>query len=124
MALPILPNTTCDIYRNNNAPPTAPDVAGVVAVLLPDWRGGQEAGERGSAWLGWTHLLLVEASVDIRDMYVGTNGQSLQDVVYVPDQNGTRFNVVFVELVQRGLPSVHKRVFLDRLAPTWPTDEL
>lgn len=124
MSLPIQTNATCDIYRNGNAPPAAPDVAAVAGLLVPDWRRGQEAGDRGSPWLSWTHVLLVGPTVDIRDLYTGTAGSAAQDMVYIPDQNGTPFLVTFIELVQRGSPDVHKRVYLDRQTPTWPTDEL
>jgi hypothetical protein len=44
--------------------------------------------------------------------------------VYLPDKNGTAFRVMFVERVNRGLASDHKRVYLDRLLPTWPTNDL
>jgi hypothetical protein len=124
MTLPIATNTTCDIYRFGAGPPAAPAVSGVAAHLTPDWRRGQEAGERGTAALTWTHVMLIDATVDIRDMYVSQSAAVAQDTVYVPDQNGTPFNVVFIELVQRGTPNVHKRVYLDRHGPTWPTNEL
>lgn len=124
MSLPIQPNTTCDVYRYLNAPPAAPDGAGVPGLLLPDWRRGQEAGGRSTPWLTWTHVMLVDANVDIRDLYLGVAATSLNDRVYVPDQSGTPFNVVFVELVQRGTPNEHKRVYLDRQQPAWPTNEL
>ncbi len=124
MTLPIQPNATCDIYRYPNGPPASPALSGVKIVLLPDWQKGQDAGERGNASLTWTHIMLVDASVDIRDMYAGASTMTAQDSVYAPDQNGTRFNVVFIELVQRDTPNVHKRVYLDRFQPTWPSNEL
>ena len=124
MALPIQTNTTCDIYRFPNTPPAAPAVSAVPVFLLPDWFRGQDAGERGNAALTWTHIMLVDAAVDIRDMYAGQATMTMQDSLWVPDQNGTRFSVVFIELVQRGTPNVHKRVYLDRLQPTWPSNEL
>lgn len=125
MSLPIRPNTTCDIFRISHAPPgDDPDVAAVPCFLLPDWRRGQEAGDRSNPGLTWTHVLLVAADVDIRDQYIGISGQSGQDRIWIPDGNGTSFNVVFVELVQRGTPNEHKRVYIDRFAPTWPTNEL
>jgi hypothetical protein len=124
MTLPIQTNTTCDIYRYPNAPPSVPAVSGVPTFLTPDWRRGQEAGDRANASLTWTHVMLVDSSVDLRDMYVGQSTIALQDSVYVPDKNGTHFYVVFIELVERGTPNEHKRVYLDRQAPSWPTDEL
>ena len=125
MSLPLAPNTTCDIYRNSNIPPAAPDVAGVSCFLKGDWRGGQEAGDRpNSGGATWTHVMLVDVSVDIRDGYTGAMTLLLQDAVYVPDKTGTRFVVVFIERVDRGTPHEHKRVFLDRLVPSWPTNNL
>jgi hypothetical protein len=62
--------------------------------------------------------------VDIRDGYTGFLSQLVQDSVYVPDKNGTHFVVIFVERVDRGTPHEHKRVFLDRQVPAWPTDNL
>jgi hypothetical protein len=126
MAVPLASNTTCDIYRNGVMPPfSPPSVAGVPCYLKPDWRGGQEAGDRpASGALTWTHIMLVDAGVDVRDSYVGQENQAAQDTVYIPDQNGTRFLVVFVERVQRGSGHEHKRVYLDRQLPSWPTNEL
>src|SRR5688572_13732544 len=126
MALPIQPNTTCDIYRTGTAPPAAPAVAGVACYLQPDWRGGQENGDRSALMVQhtWTHLLLLAATVDIRDGYTGILGFTAQDTVYIPDQNGTAFRVVFIERLNRNQTSDHKRVYLDRQTPTWPTNEV
>jgi hypothetical protein len=126
MALPIQTNTTCDIYRTGTMPPAAPAVAAVPCFLRSDWRGAQEAGDRTTLpmQLVWTHVLLVETSVDIRDGYTGSLGFIGQDTVYIPDQNGTAFRVVFIERLNRGQTGDHKRVFLDRQAPTWPTNEV
>jgi hypothetical protein len=124
MSLPIPPNTTCDIYRNGRLPPAAPDVAAVPCYLTCDWRGGQEAGDRVDNQLTWTHVMLVDSSVDVRDAYAGASTFSKLDTIYVPDKTGTPFTVIFIELAQRGTPHEHKRVFLDRGVPTWPTNEL
>ncbi len=126
MALPVTPNTTCDIYRAGNNPPAAPDVAGVRCNLKPDWRGGMEAGDRAglTAASVWTHIMEVETSVDIRDNYAGALATNLSDHVWVPDKNGTKFIVVFIERVGRGTAFDYKRAYLDRQAPTWPSDNL
>ena len=68
--------------------------------------------------------MLIDVSVDLRDSYTGQSLHMTQDAVYVPDKNGTRFRVIFIERVQRGTPHEHKRVYLDRHAPTWPSNEL
>lgn len=126
MASPLSANTTCDIYRSGNAPPANPDVASVPCYLKPDFRAGQEAGERGGAGnsLTWTHLMMIETSIDIRDAYIGVSNVLVQDSVYIPDKNGTQFFVTFIERMHRGLATEHKRVYLDRQLPTWPTNEL
>jgi hypothetical protein len=101
-------NTTCDIYRNGNAPPAAPDVAGVKCYLAPDWASGHVAALQASTTGRWTHVLLVGPSVDIRDAYLpsqlGADGFGLNsnDWVYVPDKNGTKFAVIYVERLGRG----------------------
>ena len=124
MSLPISPNATCDIYRTGVSPPSTPATAGVPCFLQSDWRGGQRGGEREVNALTWTHFMLVDISVDIRDAYTGHMTTSPQDTIYVPDQTGTAFNVIFVERVHRGMPQEHIRVFLDRQTPSWPTNEL
>jgi hypothetical protein len=124
MTLPISPNATCDIYRAGASPPAAPATAGAACFLQADWRGGNEAGDREVNTLAWTHVMLVDVSVDIRDAYTGHMTSTAQDTIYVPDQSGTAFKVMFIERVQRGTPQEHKRVFLDRQTPSWPTNEL
>ncbi len=125
MALPVSPNTTCDVYRNGNAPPAAPDVADVSGHLRPAFREGMSVNEYDMATpIAYTHVLLIDAAVDVRDAYVGQRGHVQQDTVYIPDQDGTPFVVMFVERVNRGLASEHKRLYLDRGLPTWPTNEL
>lgn len=130
MPLPQTPNTTCDIYRSTSPPPpAAPDVAAVPCVLLPDFAGCHRAmGEGGGASgneLRWTHVLLVDVSVDIRDAYTGADdvGTTL-DHVYVPDKDGTKFDVIFVERLGYTGDSDHKRAYLRRDTVSWPTNYL
>jgi hypothetical protein len=112
-------NTTCDIYFSPNVPPAAPDVAGVACCLVPVFRQGGEASE-GDLDLRFTHVLYCAATVDVRDNYPGSPSHSL----YVPTSADTGYEVVFVELVNRGQPDAYKRVYLDRNAVTWPSNEL
>jgi hypothetical protein len=112
-------NTTCDIYYSPNVPPAAPDVAGAACTLVARFQQGSESSE-GDQTFRWTHVLFLDAAVDVRDSYPSAPSHR----VYVPDKTGTGFDVVFVEIVNRGLPSKYKRVFLDRRAVTFPTDEL
>jgi hypothetical protein len=125
MSLPIVPNTTCDIYRVANAPPAAPDIAGVSIALKPDWRGANAKGFFQINALMWTHVAYMAPNVDIRDRYTGQMTTAAQDFVWIPDQTGTRFTVQFVQVIGLGTPGAHKQVFLDRNpAPPWPTNNL
>jgi hypothetical protein len=124
MALPVPANTTCDLYRSGNAPPSPPDVAGVSGYLQGDYMRRMETGEHEAAGMRYTHVLLLDASVDVRDGFnAWPSAGSSGDGVYVPDQTGTRFVVRFVELKQRG-GSAYKKVYLDRTLLTWPTNNL
>jgi hypothetical protein len=119
-------NTTCDIYHTGTAPPSAPALAGVPCALRGDWRAGQEHGDRPglAGGLAWTHVLLVAADLDLRDAYAGGLTFMEHDSVYVPDKDGTCFKVIFVERVAGGTGSDHKRAYLDRQLPNWPTNHL
>lgn len=123
MALPVAPNTTCDIYHDPAVtPPSAPDVSGARIFLLGDYGRYLVAGESGSSWK-FTHVALVDLTLDIRDRYsLGTPAFTHYDTVWVPDQNGTAYTVVFVERVGRGTSLDHKRVYLLRDLPPWPID--
>jgi hypothetical protein len=133
MGLPIKTNTTCDIYRSSHAPPAAPDVAGV-AINLESTFGPPHlsATVNASTASRWTHIALCDTSIDIRDAYnggggtvVGQDGYAATfDSVYVPDKNGTKFAVVFVERVGYNSGQDFFRVYLQRAAPTWPTANL
>lgn len=121
MALPFAPNATCDIYRAGNAPPSAPDVAGVSCHVRPAYREGRERGDSEAAQLRYTHVLSVDLAVDVRDDFSAFTGSATnRDVLYIPDQTGVGFQVNFVERVNRGGSGDHKRVYLDRKLPAWP----
>jgi hypothetical protein len=112
-------NTTCDIYYSPHAPPANPDVAGVPCHLRARFAEGS-AESVGSQTFRWTHLLYLDAGVDVRDSWPNNPVNK----VFIPDKNNTGFTVVFVELVNRGTPASYKRVFLNRQVPTWPTSQL
>jgi hypothetical protein len=112
-------NTTCDVYFDPNVPPAAPNVAGVRCHLAARFQQGAESAE-GDQDFRWTHLLLVDAALDVRDTWPAQPAHR----VYVPDKNGTGFDVVFVEMVNRGQPGRYRRVFLKRRAAAFPTTEL
>jgi hypothetical protein len=125
MTLPAVTNNTCDIYRSGNAPPAAPDVAAVPIFLKPDWQGAHDKGFYNVNALMWTHIAYMGPTVDIRDKFQGAMTSADLDTVWIPDQNGTRFKVIFVQRISQGTAGDHKQVFLDRHpAPTWPTNNL
>jgi len=122
MALPsALLNTTCDLYRPFSA--SSPLVTGIPCHLANDLAGGRVPGGSG---LTWTHYLLIDESVDVRDGCTRTAGSNTLtyadgDKVIIPSGgSNTRYVVVWVEYVQRGLANAHKRVYLLRDQPTWP----
>ncbi len=114
---------TLAIYRFTSAPPNPPS-ATASGTLRGAFRAGLERGEGYLGGLFFTHVLIVPKATDVRD---GTrldsqSPQGTQDSVYVPDQNGTKFIVLWVERIG----SV-KRVYLQRVSGvdiTWPTTYL
>ncbi len=116
---------TCDIYHYSNTPPAAPDIAGVPGTLVPAWQRGLESGEGKSGDTLYTHVLWLDLSVDIRDggrVDSATVVIANTDKVWIPDQNGTKFFVLWVERVGN-----QKRVYLQRddgANLTWPNSNL
>src|SRR5262245_5674347 len=93
--LPLPPNVTCDIYRNANNPPSSPDVS-AAGHLAAAYQRALEAGESRSAGARYDYVLSLHVSVDVRDGYnVGSVAQA--DKIYIPDQNGVKYWVRFVE---------------------------
>ena len=116
MSIPtdLLP-TTCDIYRPFGA--GAATFANVRCRLVADFARG-----RASAGAGpdWTHYLVVNPDVDVRDGCSRLSGAyslaySDGDEVRVPaGAAGPRFVVVWVEAVDAGTPREFKRAYLIR----------
>jgi hypothetical protein len=117
MALPYT-NTTCDVYRVTNAPPGAPDVAGVKCYLVP----------RGQSTLttsNYQYELWVAPDVDLRDNGAGDLGSTGGDKVYIPDKDGgVQYQVVLVRRHGRGTPLDHKRALLTRVSTNFPNDNV
>jgi hypothetical protein len=118
MSLPMPANVTCDIYHGSNTPPGPPDVAGAAAYLEEDFSNLKPSTNPPFVW---SHLLRVEATVDVRDSY---NGVSAGSAVFVPDQSGTKFQVQAVARVGRGTAVDHKIVYLLRSVVSWPSDDV
>ena len=111
---------TIAIYRYTSAPPAAP-AATASGTLVAAFRAGLERGEGYGGGLMFTHILTVSKDTDIRDggRLDSQALQGVQDNLYIPDQNGTQFIVLWVERIGN-----HKRVYLQRVAGasiTWPT---
>lgn len=112
MALPSPANTTFDIWRYNGV---AAASTGNHGILRGVFEQGREAGEQASAQFRFTHVLLVEPTLDLRDDFDAFAGTASQrDTVRIPDSTGLSYRVVFLERVQRGLAADHKRVYLQR----------
>lgn len=134
MSLPTPANVTVDIHRTTNpsspyaaGSPAVRDVPGFLKPVMPSGRSGT------ASWLRWTHVLYLPPEIDIRDAYNSqldpARNDTLADTVILHDSavsgRKTAYYVVFVEVVARGSPAQHLRVYLDRFAPNaWPTDSL
>ncbi|HJT79186.1 MAG TPA: hypothetical protein VJ739_18460 [Gemmataceae bacterium] len=124
-------NTTCDIYRFGGAPPGAPAVSGVPIYLSEDFVTAHAAAvaANGTA-LRWTHVALLPPTTDVRDGYTPGSSTGLEanpsqvDTLYVPDQNGVAYKVIFVARAGRGTPGDCKKAYLQRQAPTWPSNDV
>jgi hypothetical protein len=70
--------------------------------------------------------MLIDPSIPAQDGYsAGNFSDNAASRVWVPGQSGgTQFVVVFVERLSPGTSSDHKRLFLRRLPPPWPTNNL
>jgi hypothetical protein len=118
MALPIPPNVTFDIYHQPNAPPAAPNVAGVKGHLVERFGNIKPPGSATHPFNTYTHVLHVAVNTDLRD------DATAPDAVYVPDKNGTKFVVVWVARQGRGTALDMKVAYLARSNPAWPTTDL
>lgn len=110
-----LPNTTFDYFEDGHLPETdAPDLSSVSCFLDGDFM----RGNLGIDKLHWTHRLFVAGNVEI------LAADSPANHVYVPDKDGTCFEIIFVEVIGRGKAGSFKRIFLERKTITWPSEEL
>ena len=134
MPLPLPANVKVDVYRTAN--PASPYTLGTLSAanVKGHLKPAAQSGRHGTAsWLRWTHLLYVEAGVDVRDAYNtqldpardNTRGDTVILVDSTTATTKTAFYVVFVEAVSRGTTVRHLRVYLDRFQPNaWPTNAL
>lgn len=111
MPFPLPFNITCDVYRATNAPPAPPDVAGVRGHL-------QERSQNlKTGAYAYNYMLAVPLGTDIRNQGTG-------DFVYVPDKNGTKFTVIWVERVPAGGGNDYRMCYLLRSTTNFPTDQV
>lgn len=123
MPLPIAANVRFAIYRATDPPPADPAATDVPGYLEGAYDEGLEKAESLPAFR-YTHLLLVDGDVDLRDDFRTFGVSDDRDVIYIPDASGTPFEVVFVERPFRGGAIDVRRVFLNRRLPPWPTSDL
>jgi hypothetical protein len=117
----IRPNTTCDIYRAGNTPPASPTITAVPCCFISCFDIGRERGEKEALQYRFTARMLVAPATDVRDDFSAWTGSpSSQDTVYVPNEFGVGYHVVFVERINRGQPADALCVYLDRLSVLWP----
>jgi hypothetical protein len=114
-------STTCDIYRPFGA--GAPTTTGVACRLVPDIVVGR--GPAAGGFLVWSHYIDVNDTVDIRDGCSRIAGaMAVQyadgDEVRIPNASGSRYVVVWVQLINRGTPAQFKRAYLFRDTAVWP----
>lgn len=129
MALPQAANVTVDIFRGFQAATPYP-VQGqtpAVAAARGYLKTHLNAGRFGyqDPKVKWTHLLLLDADVDVRSGYNSWTGPdeatATADTVFLRDCPGPGnccgFYVVMVQRAGRGTRGDHLRVYLDRLLP-------
>src|SRR5262245_40048756 len=120
MALPSgYTTTTCDIYRPFGA--GAPTTTGVACRLVADIVRGRV----GNPVLVWSHYMDVADTVDVRDGCIRLGavdaiGYVDGDEVRIPNASGSRYVVVWVEMVHRGTAQQFKRAYLLRDTAVWP----
>jgi hypothetical protein len=127
--LPIPANTTCDIYRPGNSPPSAPDVAGVKCHLKPVHRGQLTTNQSSGGGVYATHVLHVPAATDVRDGWQGgmpgAGPGTNYDVLYIPNKNSAvKYYAAEVRRVGLGTPFDQKVVYLIRVVGSWPTNDV
>jgi hypothetical protein len=113
--LPFPHNTVADHYDAGAAVPThaAVPIRLIANISCPT--------NNAEDTLSYSHIALVPATLAIRDNKTSAFTSATGDTLKV---NGTPYRVTHVELVGRGTPVEHKKVYLDRGQPSWPTNDL
>jgi hypothetical protein len=83
------PNTTFDVYLSGTLPPATPDASGLMGHLEDDWHGSADSHD-----FAWTAIIEVALGTNLPELYPGSLSQT---TLWVPDQNGEAYTVVFVE---------------------------
>ena len=124
MSLPMQPNNKMDVYHKASPPPpAAPAIAAAPIFMRPAVQGGLEAAEAGLGLI-YTHIIDCDPGLDIRDAYLGAGVTGIEDNVWVPDKTKTCFKVMRVVLMNQGTATEFKRLFVDRVLITWPSNSV
>lgn len=112
-----LPNTTCDYFQAGHQPGIdAADISGLPCYLDGDFKRGNSA----TGKLRWTHRMSIAKSAS-----VSISGSEVNPCrVFVPNESGTCFDVIFVQQPNRGKANAIQQVYLERKNVNWPTQEL
>jgi hypothetical protein len=102
------PNTTFDLYRGGALPPATPDLAGLPGFLADRWEEGNRANKEDRTLL-WTSTLEVPLGTNLPDLYPAGVSDT---TVWVPDQNGQPYTVVFDERIRHFRGGDFLRVYL------------
>jgi hypothetical protein len=125
MALIKPANTTVSVYRGVPVFTNPPAVDNVPCWFQGNyWAGLKHGDDSDPVAFKYTHVILVDLSVDVRDAYVFGIVTGTPDTVIIPGNNpgpsSTKYVVKFVERINRGLSGDCKRVYLERVNVNWP----
>jgi hypothetical protein len=103
-------NTTFDVYLGGRLPPAVPDVAGAAGFLRDEWVQGNQV-NKGDRTFFFTATLeaVLGLGVNLPDAYPGTVSDT---TLWVPDQGGAAYTVVFVERERAFRGDDFQRVYL------------
>jgi hypothetical protein len=104
--LPVLgANATADVYIAPNAPPAAPDLAGLPIYLQPRRRNIKPTDP-------YDYVIWIDPTVDLHDV------SGAQPSFYVPDRSGLQYVVYYVQIEGRGTAYARKACYCRRNNPT------
>ena len=120
MVLSISPNVRIAIHRATHPPPAAATATNVSGYLDGAYAEGLVRAQTRPS-LRYTHVLLLDPAVDVRDDFAEFDRTGGRDLVVL---GTTLFEVVFVERPFPGSAGDVKRVYLLRRATAWPNSNI